>query len=1043
MTRAAPTRRLMSPLLGLVLATAASAPALAQGTITGKVTNETGMPMAGVNVFVTGTSMGTTTAQSGSYTIVIPDVAANGAKATLTARFIGFVPQMKPVTLSAGAQTQDFVLKADPFRLEEVVVTGVADATSAKKLSFSVAQVTEDQVRAVPGNDPIAALAGKVSGAKIQSGIGNPGGTPAIRLRGSTNLSVGASTPLIIVDGVITKNSIADLDAQDIENIEVLKGAAAASFYGSDAANGVINITTKRGKNLADNHLTVTGRSEYGQSGIAHWISLNHSHDYLTNPDGSIQLVSGSRVVDPNQISDNPYPSSGPGEWRNQLQTWLGNNSYYNNDVQAGLRRGNTNFNSSFSTNHNGGILPFRDGQFKQNARFNVDQGLTSKADVSASFTYGLQRNDYDPSSSAGWFNLLQAPPDVDLAHPGSDTVSLYNPKIPAYASPNARANPLYQLANEQYRLRRERILGSGSARYRPFEWLKLEGSYGTDRLNEQSSTYDFRGYLNEAGVPGTGSLTKTSRSNVSWNSQLSATGTKLFFSNILSTTRVAYQLENSHFDQFSAGGSKLNASDVQDLGALDPTQVTLTSDIQDQRTIDYMASQAFDIKDRYIVDGLYRRDGSSLFGPDARWADFYRVSGAYRLTEDFHIPGFQELKLRAARGTAGLRPSFLDQYEVYNVGGGQISKTQLGNKNLKPAILTENEFGINATFLDRFDAEVVYADRLTKGAFLRVPLSLAQSGGFTSQLQNAADVGSKTLEVSWQTRVIDRPNLGYNLSITGDHTTQKILSMNRAPFRVAADNSQGQNVFYYAAGQPLGIIYGTRFVHNFAQLQETCAAAPTTSGCVAGATAADYVVNRLGYLVRATAAGTPTEMPIVYTNSQKQNTFVIGDVNPDFNFGIANDVRWGRFNIHALFDGQKGGDIYNFSKQWMFQDLRAGDMDQSGVKDAAKKIAQPFYSAGLYNGLNADEYFVEDGSYVKLRELSVAYNLSPSWVSKIGLGRAQSARVALIGRNLYTWTSYSGFDPDVTAGSDFNYRIDGFRYPNFRTISGQVEITF
>lgn len=1041
MTRAAPTRRFVAPLLGLVLATAASAPALAQSTITGKVTNETGMPIAGVNVFVTGTSMGTTTAQSGSYTIVIPEVAANGQKATLTARFIGFVPQMKPVTLSAGSQTQDFVLKSDPFRLEEVVVTGVADATSAKKLSFSVAQVTEDQVRAVPGNDPIAALAGKVSGAKIQSGIGNPGGTPAIRLRGSTNLSVGASTPLIIVDGVITKNSIADLDAQDIENIEVLKGAAAASFYGSDAANGVINITTKRGKNLADNHLTVTGRSEYGQSGIQHWVSLNHSHDYVLNADGTIQLVSGSRVVKTDQISDNPYPTSGAEAWRNQLQTWLGNNSYYNNDVQVGLRRGNTNFSSSFSANHNGGILPFRDGQFKQNARFNVDQGLTSKADVSASFTYGLQKNDYDPTSSASWFQLLQAPPDVDLKNPGGAT-TLYDPAIPAYASPNARANPLYQLANEDYRLRRERILGSASARYRPWEWLKLEGSYGTDRLNEQSSDYFFRGYLNEAGVAGPGSLTKTARSNVSWNSQLSGTANKLFFGNILSTTRVAYQLENSHFDQFSAGGTQLNATDVLDLGALDPSQTTLTSDIQDQRTTDYMASQAFDIKDRYIVDGLYRRDGSSLFGSDARWADFYRVSGAYRLSEDFHIPGVQEFKLRAARGTAGLRPSFLNQYEVFSLGAGKFTKTQLGNKDLKPAVLTENEFGINATFLDRFDAEIVYADRLTKGAFLNVPLSSAQSGGFTSQIQNAADVGSKTVEVSWQTRVIDRPNLGYNLSITGDHTTQKILSMNRAPFRVAADNSQGQNVFYYAAGQPLGIVYGTRYVHNFAQLQETCAAAPTTTGCIAGATAADYVVNRLGYLVRTTTRGTKDEMPIVYTNSQKQNTFVIGDVNPDFNFGIANDVRWGRFNFHALFDGQKGGDIYNFSKQWMFQDLRSGDIDQSKVKQA-DKIAQPFYSSGLYNGLNADEYFVEDGSYIKLRELSVAYNLAPSWVSKIGLGRAQSARLALIGRNLYTWTSYSGFDPDVTAGSDFNYRIDGFRYPNFRTISGQLEITF
>lgn len=1039
MTKADQARSLLtSALLTVCLCGAGAREASAQATLTGKVVNEQGAPLMGASVSIPSLGIGTTTNDRGTYLLNVSERQAQSQQVVVTARFIGYTPQQQPVTLTAGSHVMDFTLKADPFRLEGMIVTGVAESTSVKKLSFSVAQVTSDQVKDVPAANPIAALAGKVAGAKVELGVGNPGANPAIRLRGATNLTVGASAPLIIVDGVILKdvnrNSISDIDAQDIESIEVLKGAAASSFYGSDAANGVINITMKRGRNLPDNHVSVTARTEYGQSGIPHWISLNHSHDYVLNSDGTIQLVKGSRVVETDQIADNPYPTSGPGAWRNQLKTWLGNNSYYNNDVQVGLRRGNTNFNSSFSTDHNGGILPFRDGQYKQNARMNVDQGLGDKVDLSGSFTYGLQRNDYNPTSSAGWFELLQAPPDVDLAHPNGANDVLYDPAIPAYASPNARANPLYQLANEQYRLRRERILGSAALRYRPFQWLRLEGNYGTDRLNEQSQTYDFRGYLNEAGNPGDGSLTKAARSNVSWNSQLRATASKLFFSKVLSTTSAAYQLENSHFDQFSAGGTQLNVTDVIDLAALDPTQLTLNSDIQDQRTIDYMASQSFDIKDRYIIDGLYRRDGSSLFGPNNRWADFYRISGAYRISEDFHIPGFQELKIRAARGTAGLRPRFLDQYEYYNVSGGQITKTQLGNKNLKPAILTENEYGINSSFLDRFDLELVFADRNTKGAFLDVPLSLAQSGGFTSQIQNAADVGSKSFEVSLQSRVIDRPNYSYNISITGDHTTQRILSMNRAPFRVNADNSQGQNVFYYAAGQPLGIIYGTRFVHTFAQLKENPA--------FANAVESDYVVNPLGYLVPVATRGTSKEQPIVYVNAAGQNTFVIGNVNPDFNFGFANDFRVGPFNIHALFDGQKGGQIYNFSKQWMFQDLRSGDIDQSG-KDPSQKIAQPFYSAGLYNGLNADEYFVEDGSYIKLRELSVAYNLAPRFVEKIAFGRATGARIALVGRNLYTWTHYSGFDPDVTAGSDFNYRIDGFRYPNFRTITGQFEIQF
>src|SRR5690349_2589665 len=310
--------------------------ASAQATLTGKVVSEAGAPLTGASVSIPSLGVGTTTNDRGTYLLNVSEQNAKSQQVVVSARFIGFTPQRVPLTLTPGSHVLDFTLKPDPFRLEGVVVTGVAESTSVKKLTFSVGQVTADQVKDVPAANPIAALAGKVAGAKIELGVGNPGSDPAIRLRGSTNLTVGASAPLIIVDGVIlrdvNRNSISDIDAQDIESIEVLKGAAASSFYGSDAANGVINITMKRGRNLPDNHVSVTARTEYGQSGIPHWISLNHSHDYVLNSDGTIQLVKGSRVVETDQIADNPYPTSGPGAWRNQLKTWLGNNSYYNND---------------------------------------------------------------------------------------------------------------------------------------------------------------------------------------------------------------------------------------------------------------------------------------------------------------------------------------------------------------------------------------------------------------------------------------------------------------------------------------------------------------------------------------------------------------------------------------------------------------------------------------------------------------------------------------------------------------------------------------
>jgi TonB-linked SusC/RagA family outer membrane protein len=1031
MMQATHVRSITAGIAALLLALFSVTGAAAQeAIITGRVTNAQGAPLMGANVFIQTMNLGTATGTDGAYRIVVPSTQATGQSVALGVRLIGHRPQSRAVTLSAGTQEQNFQLEADPFRLQEVVVTGVTEATSREKLTFSVGQVTEEQLKEVPASSPITALAGKVSGARVATGIGNPGGRPTIRLRGSTSLTIGASEPLIIIDGVLTRNSISDLDANDIESIEVLKGAAGASFYGSNAANGVVNIKTKRGKNLPSDKLQVTLRSEVGQSNVENFVPINSSHHYRLNPDGNFALsATGARILDADGIADNPYPTSGPNRFRNQLKEWMQNGQYYSTNVQIGTRRGNTNFNSSITVDRNEGILPLTHGLDRQNVRVNIDQGISSKADISLGLTYGIQKNDYDPAGSTSWFELMQMPPDIDLEYPLGGTGTQYHRDIPESLSPSSRTNPLYFLANADFRQRRERILGSFSGRFRPWEWLRLEGSYGTDRLNRLDNYYEFRGYQTEGGTPGPGELERETRNNVGDNTQISATATKFFFNQFLSTTRVAYVLDNNRTNFFTASGTRLLLTDVPDLGAVDPGESSINSTNEFSRTINYMASQSLDIRDRYLIDALYRRDGSSLFGRDERWQNFYRISGAYRISEDIAIPGVQDLKIRAARGTAGLRPEFADQYETYTVTAGQIAKDQVGNRELKPAIQTEDEFGLNVAFLDRFDLELVYAKRFTEGAFLRVPLSPAQTGGFTSQIQNAADVDANTWEMALNTRVIDNADFSYSFTLTADRTRQEITRMNRAPFRVNA-GGQGQDVFYYKAGEPLGMIYGTRWVRTFAELKENPARA--------SAVETDYEVNQLGYLV----SKANRNAPIAYVNATGAQ-HRIGDVNPDFSFGFANNFRYKGFNVYALFDGQQGGDIYNFTKQWMFQDFRHGDQDQAGKPDA-EKVPLTFYAAGLYNGLSANDYFVEDGSYVKLRELSASYTFATPMLARIGLDRyASGVKIALIGRNLFTWTDYTGFDPEVTSGNDFNFRIDGFRYPNFRTLTGQVEIQF
>jgi hypothetical protein len=285
---------------------------------------------------------------------------------------------------------------------------------------------------------------------------------------------------------------------------------------------------------------------------------------------------------------------------------------------------------------------------------------------------------------------------------------------------------------------------------------------------------------------------------------------------------------------------------------------------------------------------------------------------------------------------------------------------------------------------------------------------------------------------------VVEHPDFSYSFTLTGDKTRQRIDKLGRPPFLVNA-GGQGQGIFYYRAGEPLGVVYGKLWDTNLNQLLDD----PGNAGMSIEDLKKTYSINNDGYVVKTAAIGTVDERAIAYVGKDGSTNQIIANVNPDFNFGWTNTIRVKNFTFYAGIDGSQGGDIYNFTKQWMFQDTRHGDIDQFGKPDD-QKHAVDYYTVGFYNGLDPDSYFVEDGSYVKLRELSVSYQFGKSALNKVGLGRfAQSVKLALIGRNLKTWTNYSGFDPEVSAGGDFNFRIDGFRYPAFRTFSGQVQITF
>src|SRR6478672_2905272 len=332
--------RLFAAGLALIASSAIATSAQAQTVITGRVTDANGNGVPGANVVIPslGLGVGGNTKVDGTYTMTVPSSSV-GQNVVITARRIGFAPVSRNVTISAGSSVQNFQLSQEASKIEDVIVTGVAQATSAKNLTISVGHVGEAQLKDVPAISPATALAGKVAGVRVSFTQGQPGSSPAIRVRTSTNLGVGTQEPLVLIDGVIAQNGLADLNGNDIETIEVLKGAASANTYGSAAAAGVVSVTTKRGKDSPEGKVSFLTRNEFGTSSVEHYVPLlQHNPDSLVNGQFVIGS-SGQRILKADHYIENPFPA---GTWRDQLKENLQSGRNVTNYAQIALRRDNT-----------------------------------------------------------------------------------------------------------------------------------------------------------------------------------------------------------------------------------------------------------------------------------------------------------------------------------------------------------------------------------------------------------------------------------------------------------------------------------------------------------------------------------------------------------------------------------------------------------------------------------------------------------------------------------------------------------------------------
>jgi TonB-linked SusC/RagA family outer membrane protein len=1004
-----------------------------RGAIRGRVVADSGEPLELVQVSVVGTSLSAATGANGEYLIVNVPAGLHNVRA----QRIGFAETMQEnVRVTAdGTATVNFTLRVSALTLDEVVVTGVADPTSARRVPFTVGRVSGENLQ-VPQTNAVASLQGKVAGVTALAPA-QPGAGINIVMRTPTSINRG-NTPLIVVDGVILAQtfgrSTTDLSSMDIESIEVVKGAAAASMYGSRAASGVVQIRTRRGAGLEPGRTQFTVRSELGTNQLARRISLARHHQYLVNAQGQYINEQGAvvdradRTLRPaaERFLDVPYldPIFDHG------RQFFDPGNFLNTTVTLARNADDTNFFASFGRQQIDGVVLDHGGYGRNDVRLNLDHRLGTN--LQFSFSGFHMRSDRDELPSETFFQLIQHAPDVNLLEPDPDgTPYMHNPD-PFGVTPN----PLYQLVRATDDEQRARTLSSMDLRWSPLAWVSVDGNLSYDRSDRLTRFYWPRGAKTNISSWQQGVVSRGQGITTALNSSLSAQfrGSWRDLSGRL-TLRGLQESEDYEF--FSSRANNLTVEGVPDLDA--GTQGVVGGSTQEIRAQGYFAMANMDWQGRYIVDGLVRRDGSSLFGPEERWHTYYRGSAAWRMAEEawWPVQAFTEFKLRYSIGTAGGRPSYADRFETYSfVDGGGLTKSTLGNRFLKPERALEQEFGIDAIIRDQVSVQLTHARSRTTDQLIAIPLPAGF--GFSSQWQNAGTVEGRTWEATVEASLIQRADLRWSVGLVADRSRHEITEFNRRCFRTGTASA-----FFRCAGERMGTMYGTRFLQSLDELP-------------AGLPANQFQVNDDGLVVWVGEGGNWRDhrwgtsasvdgrtfnwgMPILEQDEGGTSAVVrIGDSNPDFNWGLSSNLNWRGLTLYGLLNAQVGGDIYNRTNQRMYQYFRSGDTDQAGRPQELKKTTE--YYSTLYASNLINQWFVEDASYLKLREVSVRYRLPSVLLGQVpGLG-LDNLTLFAIGRNVLTWSDYKGYDPE--AGTPLQ-RIDDFVYPQYRTLTAGFEVRF
>ena len=1019
----------------------AGRPKQLQQSVSGTVVDESGMGLPGVSVVEKGTQRGTVTDTDGKFSINVAN-----EQSVLVFSFVGYSSQELIV---ANKSIVDVSLKTDDKSLNEVIVVGYGTQKKAD-LTGAIASISADRLTSKAAAVSYAeALVGQMAGVQVQQVNGAPGGEGLnIRIRGTGSISANSS-PLYVIDGYpIDSSAFSLVNTSDIENIQVLKDASSTAIYGSRGANGVVIITTKKGTAGAPR---VSFSSFYGVQQVARKIDMMNSREYLEFfKDGHNQAwldrtpMPGNAphtISDPNEVRSKytnanfyiiPESFNDPGNfadvnWQDEIFR-TASTQKHELSVNGGSEK--TRYAVSGSYTKQDGIQIHTD--FKRyNLRTNLTTSVSRKLEVGVAVSaYYAENNEVANGKDSPISYALYLPPIYPLRNAdGTYGSQVRNPEIWA----GDVSNPVSIAENVTNFTKKNAVIASIYADYQIIEGLKYRLSLNGNLENRRQKFYQPSFVdLDGSRAPRIATARAESWLGANWLNEHTLTYSKVFNKHSLNLL-AGFSAQKSYAEYSRVNAQNFPNDAVRNIKG---GQVVAGTGTEDENSlISYLSRLTYSYDDKYLFSASIRKDGSSRFGSENRWGTFPSVSAGWRISsEPFlqNVSQISELKLRASWGLVGnnkignyesIARTVSGYYPLNGILVNAVNPVNYPNPNLGWEKTRQFNFGLElGLYKERVRLEADFYNSKSVDLLLNVPVPTIS--GYATQLQNIGKVENKGMEFLVRTRNTTggfKWSTDFNISF--NRNTVLALGPDSRPIYSGAQNAN--NTFITTIGQPIATFFGYKYDGIFKNQAEL--------------DAAPHLAN-----------DRPGDPRYVDVNGDGQITAAdktyLGSNQPKFIYGFGNDFSYKGFDLNLMLTGSQGAKLFSFFNRMI--GIYHGDRNGlAKLKDRWRSEEQP----GSGNVLRANRdpkglqkepssYWVEDGSFLRIRNVSLGYTFSSDFMQRI---KVRALRVYVTGQNLYTFTKYPGFDPETSSESGLSRGGDYLGYPSARTVIAGVNVSF